>query len=136
MFSRDGRGGGSGVEDADVNFDRYVQNATVQIFKFIMFIFKKRQYLRSEQWARVMRVWQSNSRDVIERERARKRERERERERDGEGGGARCVRCLENAESSLSIHIQIIKMKKKVFLRLMINYVLTEAIQNRIEKMY
>lgn len=109
MFSRDGRGGGSG-EDADVNFDRSVQNATIQIFKFIMFIFKKRQYLRSEQWARMMKVWQSNSRDVIERERARKRE--RERERDGEGGGARCVRCLENAESSLSIHIQIIKIKK------------------------
>lgn len=50
----------------------------------------------------MMRGWQSNDRDVIERERAREREREsarareRKRERDGEGGGARCVRCLEN----------------------------------------
>lgn len=78
----------------------------------IMF-FAKREYLRCEQWARMMRGWQSNDRDVIERERERAREPEKEREREtgraGEQGVSAALKIL------IHPHTNYKNIRKKCF---------------------
>ncbi len=90
--------------------DRYASNVTAKIFEF-MFIFKKICTYGANNGRGWWECGQAASRDERERERELEREtdREIERERDGEGGGARCVRCLENAE--LSLHILLFSYK-------------------------